>query len=406
MSPQELLPLLPKKLEFEERIKRLCESASAACGDWDAVFIVDKLNQYYLTGTIQDGLFVLLPDGSHAYFVRRSIERARLECQVSDVYPMTSYREVKEHLAGRGSRPVQKVLLETEVVTYAMLERLKRHFALVEVLPVDRIMAKLRSQKSPYELAWIEESGRQHAYLLETIVPEVLFEGQNEADFVAELYARMVKLGYHGVSRFGMFQTTLVVGQVGFGENSIYPTCFDGPGGMKGLCPAVPIVGDRQRRLQKGDLVFVDIGYGVNGYHSDRTQVYMFGAQPAPELVAAHRRCRDVQSLVAGLLRPGNIPSEVYKTAMDSLEPSFLENFMGFGTRTVSFLGHGVGLQIDEYPVISKGFDEPFEEGMVMAVEPKKGLPGIGMVGVEDTYVVTPTGGRCITGGEKEIIVI
>jgi len=402
MNSHGFLPLLPEKQEFEERIQALYQSVCLRNADWDAVFIVDKVNQYYFTGTIQDGLFVLLRDGSYAYFVRRSIERARLECQIANVFPMSSYRNVKEYLG----RQISTVFLETEVVTYGMLQRLKKHFEMTEILPVGAHIAKLRAIKSPYELAWMKESGRQHAYLLESIVPGLLVEGKRESEFVAELYAEMVKLGYHGVTRFAMFQTELLAGQFGFGENSLYPTCFDGPGGMKGMSAAVPLVGDPERLLKKGDLVFADIGYGVNGYHSDRTQVYMFGANPPDFLVEVHKQCRQIQRQTAEMLKPGNLPSEIYQTVMDGLDEEFKQGFMGFNNRTVKFLGHGVGLQIDEYPVISQGFDEPLEENMALAVEPKKGVAGIGMVGAEDTYLVTADGGKCITGGEKDIMVI
>lgn len=79
---------------------------------------------------------------------------------------------------------------------------------------------------------------------------------------------------------------------------------------------------------------------------------------------------------------------------------------MGVGNESVKFLGHGVGLHVDEYPVIAKGFNEPLEENMVIALEPKRSIPGVGIVGVEDTYLVTPQGGKCLTGGEKEIILV
>jgi Xaa-Pro aminopeptidase len=101
---------------------------------------------------------------------------------------------------------------------------------------------------------------------------------------------------------------------------------------------------------------------------------------------------------VAQQLRPGSIPSEIYRTTMDSLDPGFLKNFMGYGSRQARFLGHGIGLLIDEFPVIAKGFDEPLEEGMVFALEPKKGIENVGMVGIENTFIVTPAGGVCITG--------
>jgi len=394
------IPPGPEPQEYQDRIRALFESAIAQRGDWDAVFIVDKVNQYYLTGTMQDGVFILLRDGSYAYFVRRSVERARLESRLENIYPMNSYGDIKSRLDKR----IENVFLETEVITYGMLQRMKKHFDFSEIIPADRLISRLRSVKSTYELAVMEESGRQHQYLLEAIVPGLLKEGMNEAEFTAQMYAEMVKLGYQGITRFAMFQTEIIGGQFGFGENSLYPTSFDGPGGMKGMCPAAPIIGDRERLLNKGDLVFVDIGYGINGYHTDRTQVYMFGAKPPEWLERIHGQCKQIQKQTAGLLKPGGVPADIYRTVMDVVPPEFLPDFMGFSGRTVKFLGHGVGLQVDEYPAIAAGFTEPLVENTTLAVEPKKGVKGFGMVGVEDTYVVTGGGGRCVTGGEKDII--
>jgi Xaa-Pro aminopeptidase len=104
------------------------------------------------------------------------------------------------------------------------------------------------------------------------------------------------------------------------------------------------------------------------------------------------------------MLKPGAIPSEIYKKIMSDLEPEFLQNFMGYGRRKVKFLGHGVGLLIDELPVIAEGFNEPLQEGMAFALEPKKGIENIGMVGVENTFLVTPEGGKCITGTNSGLI--
>jgi Xaa-Pro aminopeptidase len=112
----------------------------------------------------------------------------------------------------------------------------------------------------------------------------------------------------------------------------------------------------------------------------------------------------EIQDTMASMLKPGAIPSEIYRTVMAGLEPAFLTNFMGFGDRRVKFLGHGIGLWIDETPVIAEGFDEPLEEGMVFALEPKKGIPDVGLVGIENTFVVTPQGGRSLTGRSKGLI--
>ena len=77
---------------------------------------------------------------------------------------------------------------------------------------------------------------------------------------------------------------------------------------------------------------------------------------------------------------------------------------MGLGDNRVPFLGHGIGLTIDERPVVANGFDRPLEEGMTLALEPKIGIPGFGMVGLENTFEVGPEGGRCLTGGDTGIL--
>lgn len=123
-------------------------------------------------------------------------------------------------------------------------------------------------------------------------------------------------------------------------------------------------------------------------------------------MIKLQRACIEVQARLALLLKPGAVPSEIYQTVTNELSDDFKQNFMGFGQRQVKFLGHGVGLHVDEFPVIANGFKDPLAENMVIALEPKKGLADLGMVGVEDTYIVTPQGGRCITGGGKDIIVI
>jgi Xaa-Pro aminopeptidase len=203
-----------------------------------------------------------------------------------------------------------------------------------------------------------------------------------------------------------MLDTEIVIGHIAFGESSIYPTAFNGPGGNYGMHPAVPVFGSRERKLKKGDLVFIDIGCGVEGYHTDKTQTYMFGTSLSDDVIAIHKQCVTIQNKISSMIKPGEIPSEIYNSIMDSLSPDFKKNFMGYGNRQVKFLGHGVGLTIDEIPVIAQGFDDPLRENMVLAIEPKKGIKDIGMVGIENTFVVTTIGGRCITGDHPGLMLV
>jgi len=112
-----------------------------------------------------------------------------------------------------------------------------------------------------------------------------------EADLGGALYPAMIREGHHGIARFSMYDTEILLGHICFGESSIYPTSFDGPGGNYGMSPAVPLLGSRQRTLQHDDLIFVDIGCGVDGYHTDKTMTYIYKGQLPQSAVEIHKRC-------------------------------------------------------------------------------------------------------------------
>lgn len=390
----------PTKQRLEDRIDRLATALSGLPGGFDTALVVGRINQYYLTGTMQDGVFALRADGSHRFFVRKSYERATMESPLDGIVKMASYRDMLADFP----QDLGRTYIDTEVMPLAMLERIQKYLKPSAVLSLDRVLSGIRAVKDGDEIALIEESGRRHQKLLESTIPSLLREGMSEAELGAEVYAAMVKAGHHGMTRFSMFQLEIVVGQIGFGENSLYPTNFDGPGGMRGLHPASPVLGSRERLLKRGDLVFADVGHGFLGYHSDKTQVYSFGAEPPARAVEVHEACRGVLRKALGLIEPGALASEVYKGAMADLPASLSKHFMGYRDSGVKFLGHGIGLQIDEQPVFMAANETPLLAGMAIALEPKCGVEGVGMVGVEESYVIDGSGPRCVTGGDRPII--
>ena len=390
------------KAELESRMMRFRKIMTAACPDWQIVLIVSKVNMYYFTGTMQDGLLVILREGENVLWVRRSFERACDESLFEHIKPMASYRDAASHYQ---SIP-KTVYLETEIVPLSMYQRIQKYFGFTQFLSADAAIAKVRAVKSSFELSLMEQSGLIHQKVLEQQLPLLLHEGMSETDLAAELFKALLAEGHHGLSRFSMFDTEIVLGHICFGESSLYPSYFNGPGGNYGMSPAVPILGNRERKLKKGDLVFVDVGCGVDGYHTDKTMTYTFERALCDKAVDAHNRCLEIQDAIAGQLKPGMVPADIYRTIIASLDESFLENFMGYASRQVKFLGHGIGLQVDELPVIAEGFTEPLVEGMAFAVEPKKGIAQVGMVGIENTFFVTPDGGRCITGTSRGLLLV
>ncbi len=388
--------------ELEQRLIRFREAMDVKEPEWKLVLIVSKINQYYFSGTMQDGLLLIPRDSQAVYYVRRSYERAVDESLFPDIRRMESYRDAA---AAIGRLP-WTVHIEAETVPYAMCGRLMKYFGFTEFKPMDSVMSRVRSVKSRYELELMIKAGDIHRRVLEERVPELLREGMTEGELTAEIFRILVEEGHQGIARFSMFDTEILLGHIAFGESSLYPTYFNGPGGNYGLGPEMQLMGSSKRRLAAGDLIFIDTGCGYEGYQSDKTMTYVFGRRLPRHAADIHKKCLEVQERIAGMLKPGEVPSKIYAAIMKDISEEYLPNFMGYRNRRVKFLGHGIGLHVDEVPVLAKGFDEPLQEGMALAVEPKAGVEGVGMVGIENTFLVTHEGGKCITGSHPGLMEI
>ena len=385
--------------ELTSRLERFRERMDRVQPGWELTAISGKVPLYYFTGTMQDGLLFIPQDGDAVFWVRKSYERAMDESLFPNIRKMQSYREIA---AGTGHLP-SMVYLETDLVTLSQLKRMQKYLPFTDVRSVDKEVSAVRAVKSPYELSLMKHAGKIHRHVLEDCVPGMLTEGIDEITFYCDLYSLMMREGHQGIIRFGGFNE-MVLGEIGFGTSTICPVCVDTPGGVDGMHPSVPQMGNPERKLREGDLVVVDIGCGYKGYQTDKTLSYMFRKPIPGHAIDMHLRCVEIQDTMASQLKPGAIPSQIYRDIMADLEPEFLTNFMGFGNHKVKFLGHGIGLWIDETPVIAEGFDEPLEEGMVLALEPKNGIPDVGLVGIENTFIVTSRGGMSITGKSKGLV--
>ncbi len=379
--------------ELAGRMTRLRSVLDGCDPAWQVAVVMGKVNLFYLTGTMPNGVLIIPRSDDAVLYVRRSLARARDESEFARIEGIGSFRD----LAGVFPVTSGPAHVETEVLTLAALARFTRHVPVQETRALDTALALTRAVKSDYELALMRQAGEIHRYALEEYVPSVLREGMSEAELGTLLLSEMLRRGYHGVARIAMFDTDLLFGQISFGENAVYPSAFNGPDGVLGLSAAVPYFGSRERCLRANELVFVDVACGVGGYHTDKTTVYAFGRVPAGA-EQLHQRCVAIHDAVAARLCPGAVPSAIHDDVTSGLDDAFLGTFMGTEHDQVRFLGHGIGLTIDECPVIAAKFDEPLQANMTIAVEPKIGIPGVGMVGLENTFAVTPDGGVSLTG--------
>ena len=199
------------------RLAHLFSALEMSDSSWDTALVFGRINLYYLTGTIQDGVLVLRRNGDVLFFVRRSFERAQAESPLDAVYPMKSYRDMQEYLPS----DLGRTFVETDQVPIAVLDRLKKYFRFETVLPLDPVMLSIRAVKSQYELEFLRYAGREHDHFLMEVVPEILHEGMSEAQLFGELYSAMMDLHYQGVVRFSGFGTEMQIGQMGFGTTTL-----------------------------------------------------------------------------------------------------------------------------------------------------------------------------------------
>lgn len=384
--------------ELQARLVKFRAAMDAEYHGWQMAVVNDKVNMYYFTGTMQEGALVIRPQ-DEILWVRRSYDRARNESLLPDIRTMKSFRALAEFY---GAVP-NEIYLECKKATVEWLNMLRKYLPFKNYTDIDSLLCSLRLTKSAYELDLMKRSGAIHQTVLEQLAPKMIINGISEAELAVEIYTAMLRRGSHGIARMNLPLGEDIIGVASFGKSGLVRTAFDGPGGTGGTCIAVQSIGSPFRKLKEGRLVYLDIPCGVEGYHTDKTIVYYFGdinKDPNRDLIlAAHEHCLMLERFAASMLKPGVVVEDIYTETMKHFDERFAEGFMNGG----KFLGHSIGLTIDESPAIANRFKQVLTENMTFALEPKIALPGIGMVGSENTYLVTPQGGKPLTGSPHRL---
>ncbi|GAU08561.1 M24 family metallopeptidase [Desulfoplanes formicivorans] len=392
----EQLPLA----EHEFRIRRLKELLIRTIPQASGILVFARLNIYYLTGSWVNGLVWIPRDGEPVLLCRKGIDRARLDSPMTNMGEYRSFGQLQDILQDFEAPMGSTVAVDMTGLPWSLGRSLQKHLGTTTLVPGDHVLAKTRAIKSPWELTKMRRAGEIHNHCLCHILPHHLRPGMNEREISLKIWEVFMEHGHCGMMRMEHFGEEIFLGHVAAGDSGNYPSVFNGPVGLRGVHPVIPHMGDAGTVWHKHQPLTLDCGFCLDGYHSDKTQIYWDRNAIIPDQARkAQDFCLEIQTWIAERLRPGAIPSQLFTTCWQKARNlGHMEGFMGLGGNKVRFIGHGIGLAIDEYPVIAQGFDEPLEEGMTMALEPKIGIPGLGMVGVENTFEITPDGGKCLTG--------
>jgi Xaa-Pro dipeptidase len=369
----------------------------------DAALVVQSADLVYLTGTAQNAHLVVPAEGEPLLLVRRDLERARAESALRRIEPFTSLRGLPAAFAAAGLGERFRLGLELDVLPAASYLRYGGLLPGAELGDCMPALWSARSRKSDWELTRIRAACVQSRLALE-YAPELLVPGRLEVDVLSELGHHMRLHGHEGTIRFRGMASEFFFGQVLSGENGAVAGPTETPLHGPGLSTAQGR-GPSRRPLRDGDVVLIDVSGLSEGYVSDQTRTFFVG-HADPVLLAAYETCRLILAECAAMLRPGTPGSAVYERALAiASEAGYGERFMGAGDGRVRFVGHCIGLELNEPPYLAHGYGQPLEEGNVAAIEPKLAFTGLGAVGVENSYLVGPTGPVQLTGATEEPVI-
>jgi len=377
-----------------DRLRQALEGAGL-----DGVLLLQAVDILWISGTRQNASLWIPASGEPLLLVRKSLERARAESPLARVLPFPPSRELAGLLG-----PARRIGLTLDTVPVALQQLWTRALPGVEWTDVSSAVRDVRSVKSP----WERERMRDTARLLCDVfreVPTFLRPGMREVDLAAEIEVRMRRAGNEGSPRVRGFNQEFFMGLAIAGGAATAPSYFDGPVTGRGLSASSPL-GASTDVIPRDVPVLIDYTAIRAGYVTDMSRMAVCG-RLAPELERAFRVAREIQDEVAGSLSPGAIPSQLFATARRRADEAGLgDRFMGPPGAQARFVGHGIGLELDEVPVLAPGFDAPLRLGQTLAVEPKFVFPGLGAVGIENTWSVGERGGERITELPDDLMVI
>jgi Xaa-Pro dipeptidase len=384
--------VLHPKSEIDARIRKL----QSQMGDLTGALFFQSVDMGYFSGTSQEGLVYIPRDAPAVVMIRKSFPRAAQESPL-EVLPLKSLKNLRAEL----EIPTGAVIgLELDVLPWNNYSRLAKVLEGARFVDISGKIKHIRSVKSDFEIsllkvaAWIVDAGIAS-------IAEHLREGMMEIELAAGVEGLMRSMGHQGTIQFRRFNHVVPMGHLMAGPNSAVPSFVASPTGGQGISLFNP-QGPGVRKIRRNEPILADFGGVYNGYTADETRIFAMGRLPH-ELEDGHLAALAIQDAVARELRAGKTGRDLFKLSESLGEQlGYKDHLGGPPDNKCGFVGHGVGLELDEFPVLGPT-DHAIQEKMTVAVEPKMIYPALGVVGVEDTFLTTRDGGERLTKLPREI---
>jgi Xaa-Pro dipeptidase len=371
---------------FQDRLRRI---------DLDGALLAQNADLFYFTGTLQQGHLYIPARGEPVLMVRKHLPRARAESPLEKVVALGRSKEIPGTLQRFGLPLPRHLGIELDVLPAQRYLGFCRLWPDTEMHDIGDAIRQVRAVKSAYEIEKIQEAARR-ADAVQEAVPGLIEAGISEVALAGRIEAEARRLGHQGVVRMRLWGAELFYGHLMTGANAAAPSFLASPTGGRGLGPAVA-QGPSLAPVVPGVPILVDYVFAFDGYLADQTRIYVIGDLPE-SLQRAHEAMVSLQDELAGRMRPGARAGDLYQWSLERAEDlGYKEHFMGAAADRIRFVGHGIGLELDEYPFLAEGQTMELAEGMIVALEPKLIFPEMGVVGIENTWRVTKDGGQRLT---------
>lgn len=388
--------------EIESRITRLQFKLQQQ--HLDGALLLQNCDRFYFSGTIQQSHLYVPAVGDPILMVRKSFERALAESPLETIIPLTSPRSIPQILKSKGLALPMRLGMELDVLPFNLFKNYEYIFNGPETLDISPELRMLRAVKSPYELEIITRAAGLSDQLA-AFAAQTIQAGMTELELAGLVEGHARKLGHQGIIRMRLWGAELFYGHLMAGASAAVPSYLASPTGGSATSPAVA-QGAGFARIAADQPILLDYAFVLNGYISDHTRIFALESLPE-DLLRAHEAMLGIQARIKEEATPGVSAGYLYDLAVHlAIEAGYADHFMGAEDQRIRFIGHGVGLELDELPVLAKGQELPLQENMVIALEPKLIFPGRGVVGIENTHVVTKFGLRQLGRYPDDVVII
>ncbi|HKI81012.1 MAG TPA: M24 family metallopeptidase, partial [Pseudodesulfovibrio sp.] len=302
----------------EEELKRRQDSVrhhlQTIAPEAGGILVFSRLNIYYLTGTFGQGVLWLPLDAEPVLLIRKGVNRARLEAGIKHILPYKSYSELPGLCADAGSPFTPTLGAVTTGLTWQLGVMLAAKLKDYAFVPADHAVALAKMVKSEFELDILRRCGEKHHRCLYNILPTMIRPGMTEREIAHKAWETFFSEGHMGILRMQAHDEEAFLGHVSAGDSGNYPSGFNGPLGLRGEHPASALMGNANKIWEPGEPLMLDIGFQLEGYHTDKTQAYFAGPEASmpEEIRRAHEFCIELQDWLCATAKPGVTPEELY----------------------------------------------------------------------------------------------